>query len=367
MFRTEPAPSLVSRIAALPWFLLLAISCVAAIGVASLYSVAGGSFDPWAGRHAIRFAGGLALAIGCALVPTSAWKEAAGPAYIVALGLLAVLPFIGTDGLGARRWLTVAGLSIQPVEIMKVALLLALARLYAAIGESAASRPQWVLLALAMIAAPAVLTVRQPDLGSGLLLAGIGLGIMMLAGVSLWYFAAGFTAVGVALPFLLTHLHGYQRRRIEVFLDPERDPLGAGYHIAQARIALGAGGLHGQGYLQGTQSQLDFLPEKMTDFIFVAIAEEWGFIGGAAVLALYAVIVISLFGMALRSRTLFSRLVISGAAIMLSMYVIINIAMVTGLVPVVGIPLPLVSYGGTSMLTMMVALGIAMSAHAGRN
>jgi rod shape determining protein RodA len=224
-----------------------------------------------------------------------------------------------------------------------------------------------VLLALAMIAAPAVLTVRQPDLGSGLLLAGIGLGIMMLAGVSLWYFAAGFTAVGVALPFLLTHLHGYQRRRIEVFLDPERDPLGAGYHIAQARIALGAGGLHGQGYLQGTQSQLDFLPEKMTDFIFVAIAEEWGFIGGAAVLALYAVIVISLFGMALRSRTLFSRLVISGAAIMLSMYVIINIAMVTGLVPVVGIPLPLVSYGGTSMLTMMVALGIAMSAHAGRN
>jgi rod shape determining protein RodA len=356
------ADSIIARLARLPWLLLTTLTLVAAFGTAALYSVSGGSFEPWAQRHAIRFAVALPVAIILALVPLRIVGALAWPAYALALGLLVAVPLVGVEALGARRWLQIGGLSLQPVEIMKVALVLALAHLFARSGERGASRPDVVVLAAVLITVPAVLVIRQPDLGSGLLLAGVGLAVMFLAGVSLWYFAAGMAAVAVALPIAATMLHDYQRRRIEVFLDPDRDPLGAGYHIAQARIALGSGGWSGQGFGQGAQTQLDFVPEKTTDFIFVAIGEEMGFLGGATLLGLYAVAVALTAVLAIRARDPFARLVIGGTGAMLAIYVVINIGMVTGLVPVVGVPLPLVSYGGTAMMTLMVAYGLAMAA-----
>lgn len=361
MFYPPAVRGFAGKLFALPWHLILVVTAVAGIGCATLYSVAGGSFDPWASRHAVRFAAALVLAIGLSFVPAAVWRASAGPVYIVAIGLLAAVPIVGVEALGAKRWLRAGGLSIQPVEIMKVALIVTLAQLYHWLGDARqASRPHWVALALGLILLPALLTVRQPDLGSAILLGAIGLGVMFLAGVSVWWFAGGIAALAALLPMAPHLLHDYQRRRIEVFLDPDRDPLGAGYHIAQARIALGNGGFHGQGFLQGTQSQLDFVPEKMTDFVFVAIGEEWGFAGAVCVLALYATMIVLLSVMALRAGTQFARLVIGGTLIMLAAYVAINIAMVTGLVPVVGVPLPLISYGGSAMITLMVAIGIAM-------
>jgi rod shape determining protein RodA len=301
------------------------------------------------------------LLLACALIPARLWRSAALPVYLIALLLLVAVPVAGVEAMGAKRWLSVAGFSIQPSELMKVGLVLMLASVYAALPPAEISKPRWVTLVLALILVPVVLTLKQPDLGTALLFLGLGLGIMFLAGVSLGYFAGGIVAVLAVLPLAAGHLHDYQRRRIETFLDPAADPLGAGYHITQAKIALGAGGWSGQGYLNGSQNRLDFVPEKMTDFIFVVIGEEWGFLGTSAVLALFAALIVCLFASALRARDTFSRLVVGGSALSLSIYVMINVAMVTGLIPVVGVPLPLISYGGTAMMTLMAALGIAMS------
>ena len=362
MFQSRPQSTLTNRLARMNWLVPALVCLLAAVGTVTLTSVAGGAFTPWAARHTLRCAAGLSLMLSFALVPLRVWMALAVPAYAAALALLAAVPLIGVEALGAKRWLTVAGLSIQPSEIMKVAIVLVLAKLYAGLSPRAVSRPHWVALALILIALPVLLTLRQPDLGTAVLFAGIGVSIMLLAGTSLWYFAALSGAALVFLPALAMRLQDYQRKRIEIFLDPASDPLGAGYHITQAKIALGNGGLSGQGYLQGSQSQLDFLPEKMTDFIFVMIGEEWGFIGTCSVLALYAALICVLFAMALRGHGMFARLLIAGVAVSLSIYVSINAAMVTGLAPVVGVPLPLVSYGGTSLITLMAGLGLALSA-----
>ena len=362
MFAPCHSLSFAERFTRLNWFVPALVCLIAAIGAVTLTSATGGAFAPWATRHTLRCAAGLVVMLGCALVPLRVWMALAVPAYIAALALLIAVPFAGAEALGAKRWLNAGGLSIQPSEIMKVALVLVLARLYGVLPQGAASRPHWVALALLLIGLPVVLTLRQPDLGTAVLFAGIGGGMLFLAGTSLWYYAAGAAGLVALLPVAAAHLADYQRKRIEIFLDPASDPLGAGYHITQARIALGNGGASGQGYLQGSQTQLDFVPEKMTDFIFVTIGEEWGFAGACLVLALYAALIGVLFAMALKGRTAFARLLIAGVAISLSVYVVINVAMVTGLVPVVGVPLPLISYGGTSLITLMVALGLALSA-----
>ena len=363
MFESYGTLSILQKLSRVNWLVIVLVMMLAGIGVATLYSVAGGSFEPWAQRHAVRCAVGLVVLLACALVPARYWMQAAVPGYLVALGLLGAVPLVGSEAMGAKRWLNVGSITIQPSEFMKVALVLVLARFYAAVPAASVSRVGWVSVPLLLMAVPIVLTLKQPDLGTALLFAGLGLGMMFLAGVSVWYFVAGFVGVLAMLPSVAAHLHDYQRKRIEIFLDPSSDPLGAGYHITQAKIALGAGGLSGQGYLKGTQNQLDFVPEKMTDFIFAMIGEEWGFAGACLVLAVFAVLISVLFVMAFASRHGFGRLVIAGAALSLSIYVVINIAMVTGLVPVVGVPLPLISYGGTAMLGVMVALGLAMSAH----
>jgi rod shape determining protein RodA len=349
-----------------PWSVIAVMALIVAIGLASLYSVAGGSFSPWGERHVVRFLGGTGLMLLIAVVPRNLWLGLANPAYLGALVLVGAVLFIGTEGGGATRWLSVGGITFQPSELMKLALILALARYYQWLGPERVSHPLWMIAPILIIAAPVGLTLLQPDLGTAVLLSVIGFAIMFLAGVHILYFLGGGVSAAVALPYVWSMLHPYQRKRLEVFLNPEADPLGAGYHIAQSKIALGSGGLTGRGFMQGTQSQLDFLPEKRTDFIFTMFAEEWGFLGSVVLISLFAILTVMLLSMASRCISPFSRLVIAGTAVMIFVYAFINVAMVSGLVPVVGVPLPLVSYGGTSMLTVLMAVGLSMCAYVHR-
>lgn len=352
-----------ARLAAIQWSLLAAIGTIALVGVATLYAAAGGAFQPWAAQHAVRFVMGVAVVVLMALVPLRIWLRLSYPAYAIGVVLLALVPLVGVEALGARRWLSLAGITFQPSEIVKVALVAALARYYHTLPAGKVSWPRHLLPPLLLIAVPVLLTLKQPDLGTAVLLALAGLSLMFLAGVSAGYFAAAAVVALAALPLVLRNLHGYQLKRLETFLDPGKDPLGAGYHIAQSKIALAAGGLNGKGFMLGTQSRLQFLPESHTDFILAMFGEEWGFIGTAGLLALFATVVVMVLVMALRARSTFARLLISGFGLMLFIYAAINVAMVSGLAPVVGVPLPLVSYGGTAMMTLMVSLGLAMSAH----
>lgn len=350
-----------------PWLVLGLVGALSAAGAATLYSVAGGNLNPWAEAHALRFLMASIVVLAMAMVPLRYWLDAAYPVYAAALVMLALVPIAGIEALGAKRWLGAGAWSVQPSEFMKVGLLLALARYYAWLPVAAASRPLRVVVPLGLVALPVLLTLQQPDLGSAVLFVALGLTLMFLAGTSVLYYGAGVAAVWALMPLVWSSLHDYQKRRIEIFLDPEKDPLGAGYHIAQSKIALGAGGIGGKGFMQGTQSQLDFLPEKHTDFIFTMFSEEWGFAGAILILSLYAALFATLILMALRTENRFGQLVIAGAGMMIFLYAFINVAMVTGLVPVVGVPLPFVSYGGTSMVTLMVSLGAAMSAYVHRH
>ena len=355
-----------AKLTRIHWPVVALMCLLVCIGLSALYSVAGGSFNPWAERHALRFVVTLALVIAIALTPLRWWIALAYPAYAVALLLLILVPLIGTEALGARRWLSVASVTFQPAELMKVALVLMLARYYQWLGSRRVSHPYWVLLPLLAIAAPVALTLKQPDLGTALLFVVGGISLMFLAGVNILYFIGGGILCAVLAPMIWDRLHDYQRRRIEIFLDPEKDQLGAGYHITQSKIALGSGGVSGKGFMQGTQSQLNFLPEKHTDFIFTTFVEEWGFTGALGLLGLYLLLFLLVLSMAFACRSQFGRLVAAGAGVILFLYAFINIAMVTGLIPVVGVPLLLVSYGGTSMTTIMIALGIAMCAFVNR-
>jgi rod shape determining protein RodA len=356
-------PALGKKLLQLNWPFVLLITAITGIGVAALYSVAGGSLDPWASRHVVRYCIGLGILFAVALLDIKLLVRWAYPSYLVALLMLAAVPLWGVESGGAQRWLGVGDTSFQPSELMKVALVLAIARYHQWLPPEKVSRPQCLLVPLLMIAAPTLLALDQPDLGTAALFGIIGFGLLFLAGVSWVYFVAGVAAVIAALPHVWERLHDYQRERVLTFIDPERDPLGSGYHILQSKIAIGSGGVAGKGFMQGTQAQLNFLPEKHTDFIFTMFAEEMGFLGAIVLLALYLLALLFITYMALRCRSTFPRLVAAGMGLSLFAYVFINVAMVTGLVPVVGVPLPLVSYGGTSMLTMMVALGLVLNAH----
>ncbi|HET6390991.1 rod shape-determining protein RodA [Hyphomicrobium sp.] len=345
------------------WPLLLTACVLAGIGTATLYSVSGGSFQPWAERHTFRFLIMLAVVVAMAIVRLDVWMKLAYPAYVAALAMLALVPFIGSEAMGARRWIDAGPISFQPSELMKLALVGALARFYYQLPPEKVGKPLYVLLPLAIIGVPVALTLQQPDLGSAMLFIALGLALMFLAGVPLRYFALGGFIAIAALPVIWSGMHDYQKRRVEVFLNPGMDPLGAGYHITQSKIALGSGGVSGKGFLEGTQSQLDFVPEKHTDFIASIIGEEWGFTGMLALIGIYGLLIGMMMLMAQRCDNRFARLAIAGSAMTFFLYVFINLAMVTGLVPVVGIPLPLVSYGGTSMTTLMIGLGVAMSAY----
>ena len=348
------------------WPFLLLISVITLVGVAALYSVAGGLLEPWANRHVVRFCLGIALLFIVAVSDLRWWLRFAYPLYFGVLLLLALVPVIGVESGGAQRWIGFGEYSFQPSEILKIVLVIALARYYQWLPPEKIWRPDALVPPLLMIGLPTVLALAQPDLGTAALFAIVGCGIMFLAGVSYVYFLGAVVGIIVVLPHIWERLHDYQKERVLTLIDPERDPLGSGYHILQSKIAIGSGGLMGKGFMQGTQAQLNFLPEKHTDFIFTMFAEEMGFIGAAALLTLYLLVLLFIAYMALRCRSVFARLIAAGMGLCLFTYVFINVAMVTGLVPVVGVPLPLVSYGGTSMLTMMVGLVFVLNAHVNR-
>ena len=362
----RPQLNLSKKLLLLNWPFLLLIAAITGTGVAALYSVAGGAFEPWASRHVVRFCLGLAILYAVVLVDLRWWMRVAYPAYFAVLLMLVAVPLIGVESGGAQRWLGFEDYSFQPSELMKIALVLAIARYYQWLPPDKVWRPEAVVAPLLMVGAPTALALAQPDLGTAALFGIVGCGLLFLAGVSWLYFLAAGAGIIAVLPRIWETLHDYQKERVLTFIDPERDPLGSGYHILQSKIAIGSGGFAGKGFMQGTQAQLNFLPEKHTDFIFTMFSEEMGFVGAVALLALYLLALLSITYMALRCRSTFARLVAAGIGLCLFAYVFINVAMVTGLVPVVGLPLPLVSYGGTSMLTMMVGLGLVLNAHVNR-
>jgi len=365
--RGEVRLPLAEKLWQINWSLALLVTLVAVIGFAMLYSAANGSWDPWAMRQLMRFGVGLLLMIGAALVDIRYWMRLAYPIYFVALALLGAVDWVGADAMGAQRWLDLKVIQLQPSEIMKVALVLALARYFHGVGPEQIGRITTVFVPLLLVLAPVLLVLKQPDLGTAIVLLASGGALFFLAGVRLWKFAALLAAAVAAVPLGWHFLHGYQRARILTFLDPERDPLGTGYHILQSKIALGSGGILGKGFLEGTQSHLNFLPEKATDFVFTMLAEEFGIIGGLALLSLYVLVIIYGTAVALNARNQFGRLVAMGVTVTFFLYVFINIAMVMGLIPVVGVPLPLVSYGGTALLSILFALGLVLSVNVHRD
>ena len=372
-YTVKSTPTGLRKILFLNWPLTLLLCSVACVGFLMLYSVAGGSFTPWAEPQVKRFAIGLVLMVAIGMTPIWFWRSIAVFCYGVTVILLIAVDLFGEEGKGAQRWIDLGFMRLQPSELMKITLVMFLAAYYDWLPPEKKSRPLWVLLPIAIILLPTALVIQQPDLGTSLLLVMAGGGIMFLAGVHWAYFAAVIASgVGLIVAVFQSRetswqlLNNYQYRRIDTFIDPSADPLGAGYHITQSKIALGSGGWTGRGFMQGPQSRLNFLPEKHTDFIFTTLAEEFGFVGGISLLAIYQLVVFFCIASALANRDRFSSLLILGIALNFFLFFAVNMAMVMGLIPVVGVPLPLVSYGGSAMLVLMLAFGLVQSAHVHR-
>ena len=352
--------SLVDKLGRISWGLIFLTSVIACIGFGMLYSAADGNLNPWASRQILRFAVGLVVVLVIAVIDIRIWIRWAYVIYAVTLAILLAVESFGIIGMGAQRWLYFGWFQLQPSELMKIALVLALARYFHRITLDDARRPALRVTPVLMLLAPVVLVLRQPDLGTAaMLLVGAG-AVFFVSGVALRYFLVGGAIAAAGVPIAWQFLREYQRERILTFLNPEADPLGAGYHILQSKIALGSGGLFGRGFMHGTQSHLSFLPEHQTDFIFTMLAEELGLVGAAGLIGLYVLLFAYGFAIALRARNHFGRLLGIGLTTTLFLYVFINIAMVVGLIPVVGVPLPLISYGGTAMVTVLVSLGLLM-------
>ena len=352
-----PAP-----LAQIPWRLILTVLAIGGFGLVVLYSAAGGHLRPWAFPQGVRFLVFLAGAIAVSRVPEWVWRRSALPAYAILIVMLILVELIGAVRGGGQRWLGVGPFQLQPSEFMKPCIVLAVAMFYDMLPPSETRRFVAVWVPALMILFPAALIAHQPDLGTALMVVGSGVIIMFLAGVPLRLFVAGALGLAVAAPLAVNFLlHGYQRDRIMIFLDPDRDPLGMGYHISQSKIAIGSGGVLGKGFLNGTQSHLDYLPEGHTDFVFATMAEEWGLIGGVLLIIAFFWVILWGIRVSLNAQTRFARLAAAGLASTIFFYVAINLGMVMGLAPVVGIPLPLVSFGGSAQLTVLLCLGILMS------
>ena len=349
------------------WGLVLLILLLGLVGFAMLYSAANSDYHPWAIRHAVRFGAGLVIMLAVAMIDIRFWFRYSYLLYLGALGLLVAVELLGSVGMGAQRWIDLKVIQLQPSEIMKVTLVMALARYFHGVAVEDIGRPTYLIAPLFLVVAPAVLVLKQPDLGTTMMLVAAAGAVFFCAGVRIWKFAL-VTAGGLAaIPIAWNFLHEYQQKRVLTFLNPETDPLGAGYHIMQSKTAFGSGGLSGKGFGEGTQAHLDFLPEKHTDFIFTMLAEEMGLVGSVGLLCLYTLILLYGLAIALRARNQFARLLAMGLTVNLFLYVFINMGMVMGLLPVVGVPLPLISYGGTAMLTVMFAFGLVMSAYIHRD
>lgn len=345
------------KMMAMNWTFFALIWGVVMIGILLLFSASGGSIEPWAERQFIRFLMGCAVLLMIVLIDLRTWMKYAYVLYGVSLVLLIAVDIMGAVNMGAQRWLDLGFMQLQPSELMKITLVLALARYFHGSGDEDVERTTHLFIPLLMMAVPVALILVQPDLGTALMLVFVTVAIFFLIGVQVWKFALVGVMGLIAVPIGWHFLHDYQRQRVLTFLDPERDPLGAGYHILQSKITLGSGGFFGKGFLEGTQSHLNFIPEKHTDFIFTILAEECGLIGSALLLALYVAIIVIGFKMALKSCNFFGKILALGLIVNFSLYVFINISMVMGLLPVVGVPLPLVSYGGSAMLVLMAGFG----------
>ena len=372
-YRLKQVPVGLRKVLYINWPLVVLVTAVASVGFLMLYSIAGGNLDTWARPQMERFAVGIVLMFMVAMVPIWFWRNMAGVAYLVSFLLLVVVEFFGEVGMGAQRWIDLGFIRLQPSEMMKFTLVMMLAAYYDWLDHKKVSRPLFVLIPVLLTVLPTILVLMQPNLGTSLMLILAGAAVMFAAGVSLWYFAAVILlGVGAVAGVFLTRgtpwqfLHDYQYTRIDTFLNPGADPLGAGYNIIQAQIALGSGGWSGKGFMQGTQSRLNFLPEKHTDFIFTPLAEEFGFIGAFSLLGLYALIIGFCLVAAFQNRDRFSALLIVGVAANFFFYIAVNLSMVMGMAPVVGVPLPLLSYGGSAMLVLLVGFGLVQSAHVHR-
>lgn len=352
---------ILTRLWSIPWIFVLLLCAIAGIGYVALFSAGGGAAEPYAAKHALRFGFGLVLMLCVALVPIRLIARLAWPAYLGGIGLLVLVLLAGNVGKGAQRWIDLGPLQLQPSELMKILLIIALAAWFHRASHERIGNPLFLIPPIIAVAIPVGLILKQPNLGTAAITAMLGATIFFAAGVRLWKFALVAVAAGIAAPVAYERLHDYQRARITTFLDPESDPLGAGYNIIQSKIALGSGGLWGKGFLQGTQGHLNFLPEKQTDFIFTMLAEEFGLVGALGTLGLLFAAVAFCFLVAFRCRHQFGRLVAIGLGTNLFLYCFVNVAMVTGSIPVGGVPLPLISHGGSAMLTTMLGFGVLLS------
>ena len=353
--------SFFGKLRQISWGLVFLITMLACIGFATLYSAAGGNIDKWASPQIMRYFFAFGLMIAVAMVDIRWIFRLAWPVYGLTLFLLILVDVFGHIGMGAQRWLDLGIMKLQPSELAKISSVMALARYYHGKDLIEVRRIRNLFIPAMIVLAPLALVIVQPDLGTGMTIIFAATAMLFAAGVSIWLFIAGIAAAAAAIPIAWQFMRPYQQDRVKIFLDPESDPLGAGFHITQSKIALGSGGVLGKGYLQGTQSHLNFLPEKHTDFIFTMWAEEWGLIGGLFLISILALIILYGYWIAFRCRNQFGRLLAFGLTINFSIYVLINIGMVMGLLPVVGIPLPLMSYGGTAMITVMLAFGLIQS------
>jgi rod shape determining protein RodA len=363
----ETSFDLTGKLFRVSWLYVLLLCALAGVGYAALYSAAGGSPDPYARQHIIRFAFGLVFMLGIAMVDIRFLARLAWPSYVASLGLLVLVARMGHVGKGAQRWIDFGGVQLQPSEMMKITLVLALAAWFHRASWERMGNPLFLIPPIIAVLLPVGLILKEPNLGTAVITALVGAAVFFAAGVRWWKFLLVALPVPFAAQIAYGHLHDYQKARIDTFFNPESDPLGAGYNIIQSKIALGSGGMWGKGFLQGTQGHLNFLPEKQTDFIFTMIGEEFGLVGGLAVMGLLCMIVLGGMLIGLRCRNQFGRLVALGISFNFFMYIFVNIAMVTGAIPVGGVPLPLISHGGSAMITVMVGFGLLMSAYVHRD
>lgn len=367
LLRAEPSFGLMNKLWQISWLYVLLLCALAGVGYVALVSVANGAPEAYATKHILRFILGLGLMIGLALVDIRILARLSWPLYVIALGLLVLVLKMGHVGKGAQRWLDLGGLQIQPSELMKIALVLALASWFRKASWERMGNPLFLIPPILAVLVPVALILKEPNLGTAVITGIVGGTVFIGAGLRWWKVLLVLVAIGVGAPLAYSHLHDYQRARITTFLNPESDPLGAGYNIIQSKIALGAGGMWGKGFLQGSQGALNFLPEKQTDFIFTMLGEQFGFAGGLALMGLLLVIILGGMAIAIRCKHQYGRLVALGISTNFFMYCFVNIAMVMGAIPVGGVPLPLVSHGGSAMLTVMFGFGLLMSVYVHRD
>ena len=353
--------SFIDKLKAVDYFLIIIVAIIGSISVFSIYSTESGNFSFYTKNHLTRFLVFFSMFLVLSFVRVSFWYRQAYIFYILGILLLLLVIFFGISASGSKRWINLFIMNLQPSELMKIAIIVCFARYYHRIQSSDIQSYKYLLQPIILLLIPCYLVITQPDLGTAILIAGSGLAIIWLAGLNLKYFIYSGLILLVSLPFVISILKPYQKSRILTFFNPDRDPLGAGYQIIQSKIAIGSGGLLGKGFLQGTQSYLEFLPEKHTDFIFTLFSEEFGFVGSMVLILLYALLIYRIIRIGFSSRSFFAKLYCFGFASALFLYIFVNIAMVVGLLPIVGAPLPIMSYGGSSMLSIMLGLGIVMS------